>query len=328
METFCIPHFSYAGSQPPHAILGSAPDAMVGNSLQLPGKLLGWACILLAPITPSRRKRRNLSGRGHVQTRCNSKSASVSMKTIWFVRHGQAEHNVLYESGQAEACKALLDPVLTDLGRQQASMVAQDQLVKSLLSIPENAPGCLELVVSSPLRRTVQTALGAVKPWIESVAGRRVLLNADLQETGDVRCDTGSPLEELKEYFKDDGGLLNFDELWAGWHLKQGEFVDTGPALRNRLQRFTAWLLARPEKHILVVAHHNLLVILLGVTFLNCEVRQFFLREDGTYEAIMPQVSGTDSELSEIDLKHLKVYDPMVRRKFETWGFDVPDRLR
>merc|ERR1711988_1593067 len=102
-------------------------------------------------------------------------------------------------------------------------MVAQDQLVKSLLAIPENAPGCLELVVSSPLRRTVQTALGAVKPWIESVAGRRVLLNADLQETGEVRCDTGSPLEELKEYFKDDAGLLNLDELWAGWHLKQGE---------------------------------------------------------------------------------------------------------
>ena len=50
----------------------------------------------------------------------------------------------------------------------------------------------------------------------------------------------------------------------AIWHL----VLPCGP-------RFTAWLCARPEQRIAVVAHHNVFLALVKTTFLNCEVRSY-----------------------------------------------------
>lgn len=259
----------------------------------------------------------------------DAEGTRVAGKTVWFVRHGQAEHNVLFESGQVEACRALLDPELTDLGIQQAAAVADDVLLAPWLDLSGTGGGeGVELVVSSPLKRTVATALGAFGGWLCAARGRRVLLQADLQETGNVRCDTGSPLLELQKHFAKDAEFLDFMELQPGWEKKEGPYEDTGPALQARLGKFCDWIEGRPETRIAVVAHHNILAALLNVTFFNCEVRQYALNPIAGWQAVLPKVSQADSELSEAELRHLEVYDPMLRRKFARWGIEAPGRFR
>jgi len=145
----------------------------------------------------------------------------------------------------------------------------------------------------------------------------------------EVRCDTGSPLSVLRDRFASAGAVVDFSELRDGWEVKEGDYKDTGDCLRNRLQRFTGWLLERPEQRIAVIAHHNMLAALLGVTFLNGEVRRYSLSSDGVWSPVVPLVSACDEELTAQDKAHLKVYDPLVRRKFQGWfRVDAPERLR
>lgn len=57
------------------------------------------------------------------------------------------------------------------------------------------------MIVASPLRRTIQTALYSFQPAIKR--GVRVVALAELQETSDVACDTGSDVADLKHEFDD-----------------------------------------------------------------------------------------------------------------------------
>ena len=66
-----------------------------------------------------------------------------------FIRHGQAEHNVLLDTGDPDdrkKGKAIRDPALTLLGREQA------QKLQDLL---RNAH--FDLVITSPFLRALQT---------------------------------------------------------------------------------------------------------------------------------------------------------------------------
>eukprot|EP00929_Paragymnodinium_shiwhaense_P032783 TRINITY_DN18124_c0_g1_i1.p1 TRINITY_DN18124_c0_g1~~TRINITY_DN18124_c0_g1_i1.p1 ORF type:complete len:255 (+),score=28.92 TRINITY_DN18124_c0_g1_i1:98-862(+) len=146
-------------------------------------------------------------------TRREALSEVQPHKTIWFVRHGQAEHNVLYHSGKNEEAVVMLDAELTALGREQARAVAGDTLLAPALKDPEG----VELVVASPLRRTVETALLAVGDWLSGADGRRLYLHPDFQEISrEVQpCNTGSPVEALKQRFQGDSGRINFSGvLW------------------------------------------------------------------------------------------------------------------
>merc|ERR1712008_189309 len=127
--------------------------------------------------------------------------------------------NVLYDSGQKDAAKNMLDPELTEKGRQQAVAVAENPLLAPALSDRNG----LQLVVASPLRRTVDTALLAFQSWlpgqIKKKGWHRVHLLSDLREIGRevVPCNTGSPLDALKERFEVDAKLIDYRELQPGW---------------------------------------------------------------------------------------------------------------
>ena len=73
------------------------------------------------------------------------------------------------------------DPALTEKGIKQAKSTA----AHPLLSLEE-----ADLIVSSPLKRTVQTTLLMLA---EAGKSKSVVLHPDIQETGDVQCDTGQP---------------------------------------------------------------------------------------------------------------------------------------
>lgn len=100
------------------------------------------------------------------------------------------------------------DPLLTDLGKQQCNQLAQN--------FPHHAT--VELLVSSPLRRTLHTTLLSFKT--ETDKGIKIIALPDLQETSNLPCDTGSPLAELREDFKDTP--IDLDLVEPDWESKVG----------------------------------------------------------------------------------------------------------
>lgn len=55
------------------------------------------------------------------------------------------------------------------------------------------------MIVASPLRRTLQTAIYSFQPAIER--GVKIVALAELQETSDVACDTGIDVIDLEREF-------------------------------------------------------------------------------------------------------------------------------
>eukprot|EP00668_Euglena_longa_P035529 GGOE01045641.1.p1 GENE.GGOE01045641.1~~GGOE01045641.1.p1 ORF type:complete len:270 (-),score=61.08 GGOE01045641.1:230-1000(-) len=194
------------------------------------------------------------SGETGAASAVSSQVANAADRRILFLRHGQAEHNVRRRYH-------LPDPPLTPLGRWQAGNVSSTLVSR------------VDLIAVSPLRRTLQTALLAFSAVIAQ--GTPLVPHPDLQEAGDLPCDTGSSVDVLAAEFP----ALNFSLLRVDWNSKKGVFASTKPALRTRGRRIRSWLSMQPQHRIAVVAHGALFRLLLGgVPFRNCEARWFTLR--------------------------------------------------
>jgi broad specificity phosphatase PhoE len=119
---------------------------------------------------------------------------------IHCVRHGQGVHNL------SHANHHLPDPELTPLGEEQArSLCARYPKLANV-----------QLIVSSPLRRTLQTALLAFPSQLEG--GLQVLALPEMQEASNLICDTGRDLPDIKADFEQ--LPVNFDVVETGWHIK------------------------------------------------------------------------------------------------------------
>jgi len=135
-----------------------------------------------------------------------SKMAPTSR--IYLTRHAEAEHNATGDSSIADA-------LLTPLGEKQAQRLG--------LVTPE-LQSTVELIISSPLRRTLQTTEAGYKDAIERLNGHaNVLCLPQLQECNDVPCDTGShrSVLEAQEAF----AKFNLEHLTPDWTSKQGFYA-------------------------------------------------------------------------------------------------------
>jgi broad specificity phosphatase PhoE len=126
------------------------------------------------------------------------------------------------------------DPALTTLGVSQARAVAQRN--PSLLTSSA-------LLVSSPLRRTLQTALLAFH--------RNPLPHPGFQENSAKPCDTGSPAARLAKEFPE----LDFSLVVDGWDSKEGEWAPDETSLAQRAAKMRKWLKDREENEIIVITH-------------------------------------------------------------------------
>ncbi|KAI9845108.1 MAG: hypothetical protein M1837_005112 [Sclerophora amabilis] len=162
-------------------------------------------------------------------------------EVIHFVRHAQGYHNV------AIANHAMHDPALTPLGEKQC------RDLRSSFPYMDS----VDLVVASPLRRTLNTALLSFQPHIEK-KGLTVIALPDVQETADLPCDTGSEPDILVRDFA--GQPVDFGLVEPGWNIKgYGKYGFTTKQLTARALRARKWLYARPEKEIIVVTHGGFL---------------------------------------------------------------------
>jgi broad specificity phosphatase PhoE len=169
-------------------------------------------------------------------------------KTIFFIRHAEAQHNATFDY-------TIPDPRLTRNGGKQA------QRLKN--AIPADALANVQLIVSSPLRRTIQTTMLAFNRLFEW-QHVPLILRPDLQETGVIPCDIGSPSSILCDEFPTLTQEIN--ELPANWYMKRQDDASEHK-LKERAQRFLKWLKERPEKVIFVVTHNGFLRHLLGDHF-------------------------------------------------------------
>lgn len=144
--------------------------------------------------------------------------------------------------------KPVLDPPLTDLGRKQASSLAPE--------LP-NEQAIVDLVVTSPLRRTLETTLLGWGPAVNRLGVENVICLPAAQECNDFPCDTGSSradLEKISEY-----AGLDFSLLTPDWNSKTGFWAADPQSLAHRAKTVRHFLRDRPEKEIVLVAHGDFL---------------------------------------------------------------------
>lgn len=228
-------------------------------------------------------------------------------KIIHFVRHAQGYHNVVGEHDyEAYMSYDYMDASLTPLG--------WDQVVKLRKHLERiNLTRKVELVVTSPLMRTMQTAVGAfggptyaegesLPPlMVQNVGGSNrsavsssgcppfMAVELCREHLGVHPCDkrqsistyrTLFPSIDFSEVERDD------DTLW------KPDIRETSSDLIERGTRFLEWLSRRKEREIAVVSHSGFLTHLLSIWgqdcsapiqkelrhgFNNCEMRSIVL---------------------------------------------------
>ncbi|EME48841.1 hypothetical protein DOTSEDRAFT_67786 [Dothistroma septosporum NZE10] len=160
--------------------------------------------------------------------------------TVHCVRHAQGFHNL------SAANHNMHDPLLTDLGHEQCKTLGHDFPYLSNV----------DLIVASPIKRTIYTALEAFEGIIRKKDVKVVAL-PEVQETSDLPCDTGSDRAELEKEFE--GRPVDLALVKDDWNNKRGRWAPTATAIQSRAGEARLWLMNRPEKEIIVVTHGGFL---------------------------------------------------------------------
>jgi len=101
------------------------------------------------------------------------------------------------------------DPLLTPYGENQCR------------NLNENFPfhAKVEMIVASPLRRTLYTAILGFETVLRE-KDLKVVALPEIQETSDVQCDTGSELHDLENEIKRKYLPVELGLVMEGWHVK------------------------------------------------------------------------------------------------------------
>ncbi|KUJ22494.1 phosphoglycerate mutase-like protein [Mollisia scopiformis] len=184
--------------------------------------------------------------------------------TVILIRHAEALHNVSQHYD-------LHDPALTDLGfGKQCDDLANH--LQSELPLAQK----IDLIVVSPMRRTIQTAQQGLG-WLMK-RGVPVILRAEWQENSAKPCDTGTAIPIMeKEWPQFDWSLVDPE-----YPTKEGLYEWSRQGLTERGIAAKKWLSERPEKVIAVVSHSGFLRV--GITngklFENADYRIFDFGKD------------------------------------------------
>lgn len=165
--------------------------------------------------------------------------------------------------------------------------------------ISENS-NCVGAIVSSPLRRAIQTSLTAFHRILDSTQypknsgsgvnnGVMLALDANLQEITDLPCNTGSGLNDLTTEFP--GLKSEIQKLHGDWHVKTGprspltqSTSERKAEILHRLEKTLANLQNKPMgKDIIVVTHEGVIDLLAPTADIHMGQWQTFnlVRENG-----------------------------------------------
>jgi broad specificity phosphatase PhoE len=159
------------------------------------------------------------------------------------MRHGQGYHS----SAVTKDGHLLHDPSLTPHG------IAQCQTRCS--TFPHHAN--IDLLLASPLRRALQTALHAFAPV--RARGLKITALPAAEEVSSDPCDTGSAASTLREEFGED--VVDFSHLSRSsggdehWFEHQGDYASTPEKVHARAEALRRWIRDRPEREVVLVSH-------------------------------------------------------------------------
>ncbi|XP_058080332.1 phosphoglycerate mutase-like protein 1 isoform X2 [Magnolia sinica] len=228
-------------------------------------------------------------------------------KTLHLVRHAQGIHNVEGENNyQAYLSPDFFDAQLTPLGWEQVDNLRKHVRASGLAKR-------IDLVITSPLLRTMQTAVGVfggdgyvdgvdVAPLMVANAGNSnhsaisslnclpfVAVETCREHLGVHPCDKRRSISEYRPLFPAvDFSLIESDEdiLW------KADIRETTEEVAARGRKFLNWLWTRKEKEIAIVTHsgflfhtlktfgndcHPLVKEEISKHFANCELRSMVM---------------------------------------------------
>jgi broad specificity phosphatase PhoE len=158
---------------------------------------------------------------------------------IHLVRHAEAVHNATKD-------KNIVDPPLTEYGVQQSLLLRQ--------TFPHHDK--VGVVLTSPLRRGIQTALGGFGHLAEQ--GIPLTIYPDIQPRNSKNSDYGTDREVLETEFP----ALDFSVLNNVWPKRDGIYADEEPAIQEsgkRIRKHLAELIQQSEgkekRDIVLVTH-------------------------------------------------------------------------
>ncbi|KAI9877655.1 MAG: hypothetical protein M1830_003174 [Pleopsidium flavum] len=221
----------------------------------------------------------------------------------------------------------MLDPVLTHFGEIQCHEFAA--------TFPYH--DSVELLVASPLRRTIYTTLLAFEPEIKR--GLKVVALPEAQETSDLPSDTGSDVEVLRKEMA--GKPVDLSLVHEGWNSKKGKWAPVVEALEQRARETRRWLKARPEKEIVLVTHGGFLHYFTedwsdsgkfnGTGWDNTERRSYRFPDDDDENASVEETSesresrrGTEKPLSKTEQMELR---ETTHKTWEDSGFQFLSKV-
>ena len=191
-----------------------------------------------------------------------------------FIRHGEAEHNVLFRKGQSEKGVEILDPPLTGKGRRQ---------VEALRKYIREEGLTFDVVYCSCLTRALQTC----QIIFEDIQPSRVVVTPLQTETGvdvpgDDRvggpCRSGRPLEELQQEFPPGWDWSGLEDS-ASWARKNSTSKKDGAVgwahplpKEKRLDEFRILVDRRPAERVAIVGHAAVFKSLVGIKMTSCQM--------------------------------------------------------
>lgn len=243
-------------------------------------------------------------------------AAASGSKQLYIIRHGQATHNPRAEAARSKGCSQeefmelmrqddSLDSELTELGQGQAESLYQQTTQKLKDKI--------QLLVSSPLSRTIQTANLAMP---QSHVKNRVCVEDFREINGyllNAKRRTRTDLRERFPAWNFDALATEEDTLWTPELESQADCSERG-------YQGLSWILKRPEDTILLVCHggilrfvmnqHELVNVIDGrickgekgdvkSRFGNCELRRYSIGWDETGDSDTARRTITLTELDQ-----------------------------
>lgn len=181
----------------------------------------------------------------------------MTARSILCIRHGESTFNAAWRA-------AAVDPLHFDAPLSSVGVEQVRQARRALEHLP------VELVVTSPLTRALQTTAGLFDGHRHSP---RIVVHALMRERVENSCDVGRPPAELAVEFPA-LDLAHLDDVW--WHAEgvpdmRGICIEPVASVAARALQFKSYLRTRPERCIAVVGHGTFFFHLTGRMLANCE---------------------------------------------------------
>ncbi len=165
------------------------------------------------------------------------------MKSLYFIRHGISEHNVLFNNLGKKVFydKRYYDTKLTPEGHEQSILLGENW----------NKIHEIDLVLCSSLSRTLETARNIFTNINVPIIALDMIKEFP---QGLQTCNKRTTKTELIEKFPE----VNFSEILTEedtlWNDKREESIDE---LNSRISEFNNFIQNRKEKNIAIISHNS-----------------------------------------------------------------------